>query len=398
MRVVSHRLNGVKRTALGAAALPFAACLLGVLPPSLLSAQQTPLEQTQVLQLAAPLTVIGQSSALPGHTLHRVMGAFRHTNGSLVIADGGSNEIRVFNAAGNLIRTMGGSGQGPENFVNLQALWSAPPDTIVGFDMGSQRLAYWRLHGSFVGSVNLGTEAIQVIVARFADGSYLGMRTPRPGRTPEGTSRLDSALLIRISAEGRQLNDVGRIPWETWHARRHPLAQRVMYTPSPFDGTGLVAASGSEIFHAYGTEARIRRFSLSGQSRSDIELRVAAARLAPEVWNRWIDSRVSRLDDREGPALRRVLESLPRPSTLPLADMLLVDDEGLLWLREFVAPGATRASWHVVDPNGRERARLEVSATFRPLHIGAAYLVAVTREEDDTEVVQLLAKPALRGR
>jgi hypothetical protein len=61
-----------------------------------------------VIQLDEPITVIGGGAERDGHLLYRVAGAILDQEGNLLIADGGSGELRVFGTDGELLKRLGG--------------------------------------------------------------------------------------------------------------------------------------------------------------------------------------------------------------------------------------------------------------------------------------------------
>jgi hypothetical protein len=361
-------------------------------PDPLGAAQQrrAPLE----LKLEAAVMTIGRNDGLPGHALHRIAGGFRLDDGTIVVADGASNEIRLFDATGRLIRALGGAGAGPESFVALHAVWLSPPDSIVAFDLGANRLVWWMPDGRFGRSVTMDSEHAQAILARLGDGTYLGIRLPGQRRMPSGTSRVDSVRLVRMDRDGQHMHDIARLPWQIWHAVMHPVANRTFYNASPFDPTGVAAAYSNRVYYAWGGESQVRRFSTSGAADRAMPLPMAGMPLSTATWNDWIETRAA-ADRANSAMIRRTLQSLPRPSTQPVLDRLFVDDEGLLWIREFAAPGARAARWRVFDDSGTERARLDVPEAFKPLHIGVHHVLAVITDDAGVEIVAVFDKPRL---
>ena len=87
---------------------------------------QAPLWNESTAWTVGPeLLRIGANDALPGHSLFRVRMAIADPDGRVLVADGGTNEVRIFDASGTLVATLGGSGQGPAEFRMLSAIWLA---------------------------------------------------------------------------------------------------------------------------------------------------------------------------------------------------------------------------------------------------------------------------------
>ena len=81
-----------------------------------------------------PLVSIGTSAAAPEFQLHKVEDATRLADGRIVVANGGSKELLVFDATGQYLESWGGQGEGPGEFaaVNRVRPWAA--DSVIAAD------------------------------------------------------------------------------------------------------------------------------------------------------------------------------------------------------------------------------------------------------------------------
>ena len=71
---------------------------------------------------AEPAVSIGQLEGEDPYLLDRVRGALVMPDGRIVVANGGSNELRVFDEPGRHVATWGGRGEGPREFTSLSQL------------------------------------------------------------------------------------------------------------------------------------------------------------------------------------------------------------------------------------------------------------------------------------
>ena len=62
---------------------------------------------------SVPSLSIGALEGEHPHLLHQVRGAFKPADGRIVVANGSSHELRVFDALGVHLATRGGQGEGP---------------------------------------------------------------------------------------------------------------------------------------------------------------------------------------------------------------------------------------------------------------------------------------------
>lgn len=83
------------------------------------------------------------------YQLHRVRGAALLPNGNIAVLDGGSSELRIFDATGRFVTQAGGRGDGPGEFRRPWAM-HLRADTIIVIDASAGRLSLHRTDGSFI--------------------------------------------------------------------------------------------------------------------------------------------------------------------------------------------------------------------------------------------------------
>ncbi|HEX7239023.1 MAG TPA: hypothetical protein VF263_02055, partial [Longimicrobiaceae bacterium] len=164
---------------------------------------------------AEPLLDVGVADGDPAYQFGRVVGALRLPDGTLVVADRQSRELRFFDRDGRHVRTAGGKGGGPGELQSMHRLLRARGDSVAVWDDQSSRLSLFSPRGDFVRSTTVEPERESLVLQAegvFADGSLLV--TPlfnwvfRPG-TEEAR---DTAVYVRYSAEGAALDTLGRFP------------------------------------------------------------------------------------------------------------------------------------------------------------------------------------------
>lgn len=88
-------------------------------------------------------------------------------------------------------------------------------------------------------------------------------------------------------------------------------------------------------------------------------------------------------------SFRQAYRDMPRAEAMPVAEGIVMDDEGNVWLRDFRGPLDTTSSLTVLSADGRPLGRVMVPFRFRPHHIGADFVLGVWQDEDDIPHVQL---------
>src|SRR5687767_10774943 len=94
------------------------ACMLIELAFALASQQQTWTVDAQ------PVVRIGEVEAAPVYMFSGITGAVRLSDGRIVVADSGASNLRVYDARGRHVSTLGGPGSGPGEFQRLRGLWA----------------------------------------------------------------------------------------------------------------------------------------------------------------------------------------------------------------------------------------------------------------------------------
>ncbi len=93
--------------------------------------------------------------------------------------------------------------------------------------------------------------------------------------------------------------------------------------------------------------------------------------------------------------LRRMLDQMPFPETMPAYSDIRADPEGNLWVADYRRPGDELPRWNVFDPDGRWLGTVVAPSRFLVYEIGSDYVLGHHSDEMDVERVRLydLEKP-----
>lgn len=103
-------------------------------------------------------------------------------NGDLIAADIKDRKIKVFDAEGNFLRTIGKSGQGPGEFQIPGGLALTPDNELMIEDSVARRLAYFTLEGEFIRNVSVADKMSLLNLVIDAEGNYLGRQLGMEGQ------------------------------------------------------------------------------------------------------------------------------------------------------------------------------------------------------------------------
>ncbi|CAN5704153.1 hypothetical protein BH23GEM9_BH23GEM9_16960 [soil metagenome] len=97
-------------------------------------------ERVPETTLQQPRLRIGQADGDPAYLLFGAQQALRLADGRIVVANIGTNEIRVYDARGVHVGTLGRRGDGPCEFRMLQQIGVIGEDSIAAYDIGNGRI------------------------------------------------------------------------------------------------------------------------------------------------------------------------------------------------------------------------------------------------------------------
>ena len=96
-----------------------------------------------------PTLEIGVVHGDPDYELDRAISSVQLADGRIVVSNGGSNELRFYDAAGRFLNKAGGRGGGPGEFQWLSRIYRYGPDSILVLDFGPNRLSVFDTDGKY---------------------------------------------------------------------------------------------------------------------------------------------------------------------------------------------------------------------------------------------------------
>lgn len=353
----------------------------------------------------APVVALGTQEGEGEWQLYRVRDAVKLSDGRIVVANGGSRELLVFDAAGERVAAWGGQGEGPGEFERLDRVAAWRGDSIIASDMEHFRVSVFDANGAHgrttavPGAVGgmlrraLGAIAGQgpghVLLDPVSDSLLL---TWDPPIGMSGFQRQDHVFEVK-RPDGDLLASLGEYPGPQTYTATFDADNLMVFVPlrHPFGQTtewavwgGLVAFGRTETyevraFRADGSLARIvrRDHEPAGPTRAELD-----ARLEELILQR-------RPDVREH--LQDIVAEVPMVESFPAFGPMLGDALGYLWVAEFRRPGddPSRTVWTVFDGEGVAQGFVDTPGDLEVYEIGADYLLGRVRDEIGAEYVQV---------
>lgn len=334
-----------------------------------------------------PILDLAQAGSGEMHTFFRVRDVLRAGSGHLAVADGASQQIRVYDSTGRFVRAFGGPGEGPGEFRSLWTVVLRSDGRLVALDRtagGSG--AEFDLASGLVSSFRMpeGVSPVRHPVpsdvvwgfdlAPDADEERRRTGLQRPPvtvvRLSEDRMSSDSVTSLAgyenfIVTEGDDIPIMGRLP----HA-----------VP---DGEGHIAMGTADALEYSIVDGRTGELRLIARILG-VPLTVSSAEVERER-EEWLGPDPS-------PFIRDFMARLPEPAEKPGYQRMIVDADGNVWAGEYL--GLARRdepqTWYVLDSSGVWLGVVDTPARFELVRVGAAEVFGVRRDVNDVEHPQVL--------
>lgn len=342
-------------------------------------ARQWSIAETPALDLTQ--TGVGSS-----HEFYRVQDARIRLDGSIVVANAGSSEVRLYSSTGELVGSTGREGEGPGEYRQISRLITLPGDSIGVFSWPT-RLTILAPDLSFVRTHVLGDRARSPRMLR--SGGLVDLEIYPSVIEYEGGNQMIRApvAVVRRDREGAVEDTIWEGPgFEEYmysSGERHGAARPLFGRGTAFAVRGDVTLVGTSDRMEY------RVFDIDGGLLQIVRVDDYDLSVDPKTEKA---ERAAYLGDDPPPFLRELVAQLPRPESRPAYSEFVVDAEGYLWAGEYQSRRNYREprAWEVFAPGGQWMGTLQTPANFRVLDIGTDYVLGSWSDELDVEHVQQL--------
>ncbi|MEQ8330400.1 MAG: 6-bladed beta-propeller [Longimicrobiales bacterium] len=339
----------------------------------------------------APVLAIGAEEGDPAQILFGVRGTVRLSDGRIVVANQGTNELRYFDGTGTHLLSSGRTGSGPGEFQFLDAIWPGRSDTVFAADRANNRITVFDASGALARSFDV--EPGPGISRPFkqgmlADGTILASSVQRSGqRNRQGVTR-DSVAYLRYTPHGQFDGIVATVPFLELFATA--VDGELVFDAVPFSQPAVVAVGRDRIFVAPEKAFELRGYGPGGT----LEVLIRRSHDPVQVDRSQREAyRTQALRDVTDPVERRQLERLldevPYGAHQPAIASALVDDDGYLWVETFRFPAPAVSRWSVFSSDGSWETDVRLPKDFTPYQIGREFLLGVQTDALDSEQVVL---------
>ena len=355
-----------------------------------------------------PSVSIGVLDGDEPYVMHQANDAVMLPDGRVVVANTGTNEIRLYDAEGVHQTTWGGTGGGPGEFQALAGIARWPGDSILAWQAMQSPSGAANLWGGsvFDATGELGRSfriesddgsGLQPRVV-LAGGEILGRMTT--GGADDGYWRYEAAYSL-VAGEGATQVSFGTHPAQEGfrgvyngvmlHVLRMAFSRGLH--EAAWEGTLVIATNDRYELRAYsmsdGALAKIVRREHSNRAPTRDE--VVEAMLRTFVEGEQPEEVIE--------MFRPAYDEAPIVEGFPAFSAVLADPLGHLWVQEYTPPDADRPAplWTVFDPDGHALGFVETPAGLSVLEIGADYILGLATDEIGIERIQVCALERANG-
>lgn len=336
-----------------------------------------------------PLLTFGRQNAGDPAGMFRVVGAQRLRDGRVVIANSGTNELKLYASDGRFLKAVGGSGSGPGEFRELTQIFLLPPDSILVYDASLERLSVFDSRGRYTRSFRFDSSIDPIVFPAgvLPNGDLLALNASHMVALANEGVNVDSALIIRFDRDGALVQQMGRFAQNWRYRKRSGDLQTVL--PIPLSPRGQLLISREGYCHTTGETFSLRCYDLDGVPHRIIDLDYELIPTTEAMVEKHFEEQWRNAPENRRRAIMRLRQELPIPDHLPAIASASVDAAGNFWLQEYPDIGApvTHALWRIFSPNGRLISQIEMPRRFAPFEIGVDFVIGAWRDDLDVEYV-----------
>ncbi len=334
-----------------------------------------------------PVLVIGDDEEDDNQWFSMIRGMGRLSDGSVVAVDRVSAEVRIYDASGRHLRSMGQRGEGPGEFTDPYLLWVTAGDTLWVGNILPWSYTIFTAQGQFVRRIGLkpmypnSSSAGGVLENGYTVNARRGetMRTPDFG--------VPDTMVVEIhNPNGKLVGNLARIPHVTYGNVSE--APGIGLYPL-FEAGAEVDALGSTIVLAHGSKPEVQvlddesnlrmiiRWSEPNREVTRADIRAwredYRERRSPSDWNQFDDAMMS--------------PELPVADVFPAMSSVKIGRDGRIWIRQYDRPREDRG-WLAFGADGKFACHM-AQPPGDVWEFGVDYVLLLHRSELGVETVRM---------
>lgn len=338
-----------------------------------------------------PIFRVGNDESDEANWFSTVRGVGRLSDGSVAVLDRLSAEIRIFDADGRHVRSMGRRGEGPGAFRSAWKLWVLPGDTLWAGDYRPWRYNVFTADGKWVRAVEMQPPYINPSRRGGVLDTGVSITTIDKRAETRDYQVPDTVEVEVHGRDGQRLATLDRI----LHTVYGPIGMYQIFTPS-----GVIEARGRTIALGRTTDAEVRLLDDELRLRRIMRWSAADRDVTRADVRAWRDDYLERAAGspfQDETAIAVEGNEVPAADVFPAFSAVEIGRDGRVWILPYQRPRAERPRWMGFDTDGRFLCHLDIPHDgLTTYEFGADYWLGVHTDElgVETVVVYELAVPA----
>ncbi len=336
-----------------------------------------------------PSLDIGSADGEEPYLFSYVETALRLGDGTIVVANAGSGELRFFDSTGRHVRSVGRKGSGPGEFGQSSVhIWQTPNGDIVAEDAGNRRVNVFDSAQGFRATVMLDlppTGLQPSLQGVLADGSWLVKAWVEGAQSANGEWQRTSAY-HRYGSDGKHLATLAQAPEALLVGVKD--GKMSTFFSVPFAPSSFAAAEAATILLNDDGAPRLIQLTGDGVIRSIYRWQVPRRKGADliEVYRK---TEIARARDTAWQRMIRAFHasSVPIPEFAPAYTRMIVDYAGNTWLQRYYLDSEDERINDILAPDGRWLGTVTLPPGLWVLQVGPDFLLGWRRDESEVEHV-----------
>jgi len=333
--------------------------------------------------------ILGKTEGRGPEVFGSVTKAIGLETGEVAVVDGIARQIRIFDATGRHVASLGREGEGPGEFANLGEIYELAGDTIAAIDNLSARVSLFGPDRHFARSFALPRPehaAAPIGVGWLSEGLLVvrGLTMP-PSRDPRQSSTI---LLYTVDLEGHLSEMIGEFPHQRLGGNGLPLG---------FGGGCVTAVGDSLIWVGHTGTFELRAFDSGGSLRRIVRVpQVPRPVTTKDVSEAKASAEESLIRQGATQGVIRRIMATEFAETHPVFGRMWADEVGYLWVAQDGAIPSERSDvgtvsevWDVFDRDGRLLGTIGIPGGFRVTWIGDTQVIGVHTDEFGVDRVRV---------
>lgn len=347
-----------------------------------------------------PVLEIGGTTDEGPAAFAEIMGVVRLSDGRVAVANQRPSEIRLFDASGRFLRSLGRNGQGPGEFHRILWRLLRSADSLIGIDNSMRAQVFdplGELRRSLPRPRPPTSRGNPARLAFDADGSALVQAVELTSQT----TAPDAEVFLRITREAPNAErhvEILRLLAYRPMAARGAAPQFEVYGPR-----GAVVASGTRICTGYTGLFALTCYDREGRAVLVLRRPVAPREITEEDRAHFREAYLAANKGTDPRVIASIKESnrlTQFANRAPTFGRMVLATSGELWVSEFdrsegsLGPPGFRTTpaplrWSVFAADGTWLSDVVLPARFTPHEMGFDYVIGTSLDSDDVERVTM---------